>query len=190
MRRETIDLEEEAREIREEQVAEIEEAEDELVERLEEEYDGFSDVPDRFKKTYEQFEEQLVELRGRAQALENAAEEWGDGVFVISELTTGQVATIQDRVSEESFDFDPEAGEMVDGTPKQGYGMVETLRQAVVEQPSGAPTSSNPKTGRDEPEPAEYPSQVGMYLFEKVNNLNTVGDTDLGNSSLRDRMSG
>lgn len=215
MRKTTIDLEREAREIREERIPEVEETQDDLVEQIESEYDSYAEVPDELDTTYDKLEERRVELRGQSIALVTAILEWsseydldeverehgsvedfieehgvqdlGSSEFVVQELSTGQLADIQDRVSEKSFEFDPQEGKMVSGTPKQGYGMVETLREAVVRQPDGAPTRTD-DLGHDLPEPAEYPNQVGMFLFEKVNSLNTVGDTDLGNSSLRERM--
>lgn len=187
MRKQTIDLEDEVEEIRTERIPSIEEARDELVAKLSEEFEEYSEVPKEYRQTYDEFEEQLVELQGKAQALEQAVEDWGDGVFVTSQLTTGQLASIQDAVSEKSFEFDPQRGEMVNGSPKQGFGMVETLREAIIQAPDGAP-SRETEFGREEPEPAEYPHQVGLYLFEKVNNFNTVGESDLGNSSLREQM--
>lgn len=217
MRRTTVDLEKEAQRILNEEVPALEEAKQELVSELLEEYGSYSDVPAEYRQTYDEFEEEIIELEGTAQALVSQVLDWssehdmkeietqyggvnefieeegcvghGESVIVIEELSTGQIGAIQDEVSERSFDFDPETGEMVDGTPKQGFGMVETLRHAIVKQPEGAPTRLDPEDGRSEiPEPAEYSSQVGVFLFDKVNSLNTVGDTDLGNSSLREAM--
>lgn len=187
MRRETIDLEREAEQIRDGQIAEIEETQDDLVAKLNEEYEDFSEVPTSKRQAFDELEARKNDLEGEAQALERAAEQWGDGVFVVQELTTGQLATIQDRVSEKSFDFDLDTGD-AEGTPKSGYGMVETLGQAIVEAPDGAPTRSNPHGPGEVPDPAEYPHQVGLFLFEKVNEFNAMGETDLGNSSLRERM--
>lgn len=210
----TIDLLEEARGLSEEGVSEIEQAQDDLVERLEEEYESFAEVPQKYRDAYEEFDGERIETRGRAVALARQVLEWdtpgGDAAehqameghgsvgdlldsgldpsaapseVTVSDLTTGQLASIQDRVASESFDFDVETGE-AEGTPKSGYGMVETLREAIRSQPQGAPSSE-----RGEPEPAEYDHQVGMFLYERVNSLSTTGDHDLGNSSLRERMS-
>lgn len=187
MRQTTIDLKEEAQEIREQKLPAVEDAQDELIQQIEEEYGSYDDVPDSEDQAFDQLEEKRIELEGQAEALERVVEEWDGGEFVVEELTTGALAEIQDNVSEKSFDFDPEKGEMEGGTPKQGFGMVETLRKSIVRQPPGAPTREN-EFGETVPEPANYPHQVGMFLFERVNNFNTVGDTDLGNSSLKERM--
>lgn len=187
MERMTIDLKQEAEEIKEEDIPPVIEAREELVNELENEFDDYKDVPHEYERAYEKLEEKRIELEGQQKALERAADEWGDGIFVIQELTMGQLATIQDSVSEKSFEWDAESGEPVSGTPKQGYGMVETIRQSIVQYPDSSPTR-NDEFGNEEPDPAQYPHQVGLYLFEKINSFNTIGDSELGNSSLRDRM--
>lgn len=187
MRQTTIDLKEEVQELRGEKLPAVNDAQDELVDKIEEEYESYSTVPEEEDRAFETLEEKRIELEGQADALERVVDEWDGGEFVIQELTTGALAEIQDSVSEASFDFNPEKGEMEGGTPKQGFGMVETLRKSIVRQPPKAPTREN-EFGETVPEPANYPHQVGMYLFERVNNFNTVGDTDLGNSSLKERM--
>jgi len=187
MRTITVDLKDEARKIRTEQVQKVEEAQEDLIQKLREEFEDYEDVPREYEQRYDRLTEREVDLRGRADALDRAVEEWDGGEFVLTELTTGQIADIQDSVSEKSFDFDPESGEVVDGNPKEGYGMVETLRQCIKQQPGGAPTRKD-DLGQEVPDPAEYPNQVGLFLFEKANVLNTVGEADLGNSSLRERM--
>ena len=187
MRSKTVDIRAEAEEIRTSRLPEVEDAQDQLVAELKEEYEDFSKVPDVEEKAFNALEEERIELEGQAQALENAVEAWDGGEFVIQELTTGQIAHITDAVSEKSFDFDPHEGELKGGTPKQGFGKIETLRQAIVQWPTDAPTRKD-EHGNTGPAPADYPYQVGEYLYEKVNSLNTVGDTDMGNSSLRERM--
>lgn len=187
MRTTTIDLADEVDKIRDEKIKEIEKAQENLIKEFEEEYGSYSDVPSEEEGAFNRLEEERQELLGTAKALENAIEEWGGGEFVISELDTGSIARIQDRVSEKSFQFDPEQGQLKEGTPKQGFGMVETMRVAIQKQPEGAPIKRDNK-GNPQIAPGQYPHQVGLYLFEKINNYNTVGDVDLGNSSLRERM--
>lgn len=184
----TIDLEEEAREIRNEKLPAVTDAIQELLEEFEAEYGTYSEVPADEERAYEKLEDKRVELEGRASALERVVDEWGGSEIVIQELSTGALAEIQDSVAEKSFEFDPEAGEVRGGTPKSGFGMIETLRKSIVEQPDGAPVTVDSRTGEEVPAPEDYPESVGMYLFEKVNSFNTVGDTEMGNSSLRERM--
>lgn len=183
----TIDVEEEAREIREEKLPAVEEAQEELISELKEEYGDYSSVPAEEEAAFEKLEEKRVELEGRADVLERTVEEYNGGEYVIRELTTGALAAIQDEVSEASFEFDPETQQVEGGTPKSGYGMVETLSRSIVQQPDGAPTRTGPK-GAEQPDPREYPHQLGLFLFDKVNAFNTVGEADMGNSSLRERM--
>lgn len=188
MRQTTIDLQDEIEAIRGEKLPAVEEGIVELIEEFEEEYESYSSVPAAEERAYEKLEEKRIELKGRAEALERVVDEWNGSEFVVEELTTGNLASIQDSVAEASFDFDPQEGEMTGGVPRQGYGMVETLRHSIVRAPPGAPSTIDPATGNENPEPADYPQQVGMFLFERINSFNTVGDTDLGNSSLRERM--
>jgi hypothetical protein len=187
MQRITVDILEEAEEIREEEIGELVKAQDELVEEIKQEYDSFEEVPEVDQQAYDSLEEQITEARGVVKKLESIAEEYDGSEFVIEELSTGALASIQDEVSEKSFDYDVERGEISGGTPKQGYGMVETLRHSIVKQPHNAPTTKDER-GRDVTDPGGYPHQLGIFLFEKINNINTTGEVELGNSSLRDRM--
>lgn len=187
MRQTTIDLEDEIAELRGDKLPAIEDAQEELIAQFEDEYGDYSEVPDEEEDAYDTLEEKRVDLKGTVQALERVVDEWDGSQFTITELSMGAVADVQDKVSEASFSFDHEEGEFEEGVPKQGYGMIETLRQAIVDQPDGAPTYTD-EMGNRLPDPADYPHEVGMHLFEKVNAFNTVGETDLGNSSLRERM--
>ncbi len=187
MKRITVDILEEAEKIREKEINELKKAQDNLVEEIKQDYDSFEEVPEVDQQAYDSLEAQITEARGVVQKLEEIAEEYDGSEFVIEELSTGALASIQDEVSEKSFDYDVERGEISGGTPKQGYGMVETLRHSIVKQPHNAPTTKDAR-GRDVIDPGGYPHQLGIFLFDKINNMNTVGETDLGNSSLRDRM--
>lgn len=187
MRTTTVNMGSEVNRLREERIPMLESKMDELVDQYEEEFESYEDVPEAERKAFDKLDEKVVEARGKAETFEYYIEEWNGSKFVIQELDTGAIAEVQDEVSEASFEFDVEEGELEGGTPKQGYGMVETLRKAVVQQPEGAPTYRDAE-GNFRPAPGEYPHQIGLWLFEQVNNFNTVGDTDLGNSSLREEM--
>ena len=213
-RKHTIDLLAEAADLVD-RAESLEESQDELVEKLEEEFGGFEDVPQKYVDTYDQFEAERTNAMGNAVALVLQVLDWDGGIedheameghdsvreriesdgvpvgaapseVVVTSLTTGQLASIQDRVAEASFDYDVESGD-AEGTPKSGFGMVETLREAIVSQPPGAPTRTENRN--EVPDPAEYDHQVGMYLYDKVDDMSTSGEGDLGNSSLRERMS-
>lgn len=212
----TIDLLAEAADLVE-RAQSVSDSQDDLVEKLEDEFGDFEDVPSKYIDTYDQFEAERKNALGNAYALVRQVLDWdasgdaeshpvmegydsiaalveAEGVpvgeapseVVVQSLTTGQLASIQDRVAEASFDYDVQSGD-AEGTPKSGYGMVETLRESVVSQPPGAPTREENRS--EVPDPAEYDHQVGMYLYDRVDNLSTTGDADLGNSSLRERMS-
>lgn len=213
MRTQRVDILNEADGLRADAEA-FEEAVDELVDEIDAKFDSYQEVPAEVKETYEELEAERIEAEGTAKALYRAVIDWGsnghdsdeiddvyefvdeqdslrelgDSTFVISEMSTGGLAAVQDEVAEKSFDFDPERGELTGGTPKSGYGMLETLRRTIESQPSGAPVQQKGPTKI--PDPDEYPHQLGLFLFEKVNSLNTVGETDLGNSSLRERLEG
>lgn len=184
----TIDLEQEARRIREKQIKELDSAMDEMVEKFLQKHGDFENVPRRKREAYEKLEEEKTDLKAQADAMEEAVEEWGDGTFVISTLTLGQVAKVQDRVSEASFEFDAEQGEITGGVPREGLGMVEAIREAITHSPEGSPMTTDPETGEEVPYVDEYHHQVGMFLFEKINEFNTIGEGDMGNTSLRERM--
>ena len=170
----TIDLEDRIEDI-DEELEEIEERQEEILkESIEAENQG-EEVDDELEEEFDELEGDRVELEGERETLNTTVDGWDGGVFEIEELTFGQVQRISDEVLEESFEFNVQSQDMT-GTPKEGYYQIEILRAAVVNTPPGAPS-----------DPAEYPTTIGEYLFEKVNAFNTVGDTEMGNSSLEER---
>lgn len=188
MRTESIDLDAEADRI-EQEVAELDRAKQDLVDRLSEEYGTYSNVPSEQRQAFDQIESERIDRQGLADALRRVVDAWGGSVVVLQELSMGQAAKVQDQVAERSLEMDFETGRP-EGVPKEGFARVETLREAVVNQPEGAPTRVDPQTGDDVPAPGDYPNRVGEFLYEKTNALTTVGETDLGNSSLREAMQG
>lgn len=107
-------------------------------------------------------------------------------IFVVEELTFGQLQGVSDDMMEESFEVDVEREE-VEGTPKQGFYQIEFLREAIIEQPPNAPHYTDEYNNRH-PEPAEYPIPLGEWLYDKVDAINTTGDTEMGNTSLREAI--
>jgi len=106
--------------------------------------------------------------------------------FTVRELTFGQLQAVSDDMMEESFEVDMQR-EDIEGTPKQGFYQIELLREAITRWPAGAPVQED-QYGNEEPSPGDYPIPVGEWLFEKVDALNTRGDTEMGNSSLEEAM--
>lgn len=158
-------------EIREEEIAPRQDLLDELREEVQGQYDKPWEIPSDLEQRYSQLKEAIKNLRGEANTLEHYAEEWGGDDFVIRELTVGSVGLIQDDVAEASgVDFQG------NGTPKQGFARQRTLEVALKDSPAGAP------------EPEDFPDAVGDWLFDVVNEFNTTGEVDLGNSSLRMEM--
>lgn len=171
----TIDLAERVEEITKE-LEDISQEQGDIVEEAIEAESNGEDVPGEVEERFDELETDRVELEGKQSTFNRVLDEWGDGVFEISELSYGQVQSISDDVLEKSFDVDM-ASKSMKGSPKQGYYQIAILKQAIVESPDNAPK-----------DPAEYPQLIGEYLFEKVNAFNTVGDTEMGNMSLEDRM--
>lgn len=202
MRRETVDIESGIEEA-EDDMQDVVEARDELVNLLNNEYDGFQDVPNKYQQKYEQYEQQRKNLLGQINSIvqfildcdgwsEDEIEELrsehgslyeyykqegpniGPSEFVISEMTGGQLAEVQDTVNARANSDNLASGDAQD---MNGTRVVASLRKAVEQAPPGAPD-----------DPADYQWQVMTYLFEKVNNLNTVGDADFQTTSLRQAM--
>lgn len=203
----SVDLQTKANEILDGEVATLEEKMDEMAEKLVEEYGDFSSVPASKQQAFEELEARAVEKRGKAYTMlrytvawgheyqkdendvdndwleEHRHEDLGDSVFVLKELTTGEFQSIQDEVTAASVG---ENGE--EAAPKVGVAKTKVLEASIKRQPDGAPTQTD-RAGRDAVAPGKYPNQIGEYLFEKVNNLSTTGEVDMGNSSsLRERM--
>jgi len=109
-----------------------------------------------------------------------------DSQIRVKELTFGQLQRVSDDMMEESFDVDVEQ-ESIEGTPRQGFYQTELLHEAIIEWPANAPTFTD-EYQNDHPQPGDYPIPVGEWLFEKVDALNTTGDTEMGNSSLGEAL--
>lgn len=201
-----LDLGGEAQQLYEQEVAELDSVLDEITEQAEEEYDSFADVPTDVIDAYEETESELIEVRGTADALIRtivdvsdrfslddwvdedgfqseafrADNDWDDltglCVFTIEEFSGGALSKIQDEISSDSFEFDAETGD-ISGMPKQGRAKVIMLNHGVIDKPGGVDNIAN------------LNSKTFEFLFDKLNELNTTGSTDLGNSSLKERMS-
>jgi len=109
-----------------------------------------------------------------------------ESVIRVKELTFGQLQRVSDDMMEESFDVDVEQ-ESIEGTPRQGFYQTELLHEAITEWPTNAPVFKD-EYQNEHPQPADYPIPVGEWLFDKVDALNTTGDTEMGNSSLGEAL--
>lgn len=201
----SISFREEADEILNDTIPSLEQSQEDLVAEAKAEYGGYAETPPEYEKAYERMEQRKVEARGEANALARfiasviCDEDWADipteaeailadlpedadAVFTVQELTGGQLAMVEDDVAEASFEVDMDSQE-VSGTPKSGYGRVLSCKHAIQSFPDECPTDDEGRCAA-----GDFSHQVQDFLFERINSLNTVGDTNMGNSSLREAM--
>lgn len=181
MKTTTIDLSE-LHEERKEEVQTLEAAQESLVADAKDEYGSYAKTPQGVEEKYASIESQKTELQAEVTALEEVCEKHDDTAFRVQRLSGGAVADIQDRIAEQSFDFDIQ-NQSADGVPKAGYGEVLWTRRSVVDAPDWVDDSPD-----HDNDPANLPWKVFEVLADAVDNWNTVGDTSLGNSSLREAM--
>lgn len=153
-----------------EQAEEYAESQEEIVEEIEANYDSWHDVPDALEESWERLEEQRIDAQGKADRIGQAIEDWGGSIFRLSEMTAGNLAQIQDATGMQV----DSAGEISQGRGGVGAAMVEAVRLGVEKAPPEAPDVT------------EYPWQVVEALFEAIEAINTTGDIEMGNSSLRE----
>lgn len=177
-RRETIDLAERARELREDLIPAVEGRIDEAAQADE---DDEADDP---KYPPEEYRDLRDRLEGQADACERVVDALdGDGAFTIQELMAAETSMLQDDVAEQSLDVDFERQRM-DGTPKEGYHRIRTLEVSVVDAPAAMDTRHDPDLGREVYQVGLLPDHVAQYLYECVTALNDAGEVDdVGNLS-------
>jgi chromosome segregation ATPase len=180
--------------------------------------DGMEDLDsyDDYEQRYDDLDAEETELRGELRKFKETCVDWATDTntenlwnnsdtsdeyydkigkkydaevesvtFGVRELTFGQLQRVSDDMMEESFEVDMQR-EDVEGTPRQGFYQTELLKEAIEHWPEEAPVKT--EYGHDIPEPGEYPIPVGEWLFERVDAINTTGDTEMGNSSLKEAM--
>lgn len=143
---------------------------------LDEDADDFERQKKRLGKRWKEAQADRVELEAKIERFEEYVESWESTRFVVRELTFGESQNLKDVVSSESFDVDVELQE-IEGTPLQGLYQSELLKMSVEEMPSDAPSDPN-----------DLPEILGDWLMEKCESINSMGDTELGNSSLEDAI--
>lgn len=123
------------------------------------------------------------EYRGE---IEKRFKQVDESVITVRELTYGQVQRVRDDMMEESFNVDIQ-NEDIEGSPRSGFYQIELLKEAIIDWPEYAPVSS--RRGKvEKPSPADYPVPVSEWVYEKVDNFNTIGEAEMGNSSLEEAL--
>lgn len=206
MRTKTIDVCDRLEEIETDEIPRVLEDQDDLVDLVNDNFEDYTAVPERIERKFDELEAERVELEGELNSLRAELVEWSstyhleeletdDGYrwdevdwetvpskFEIAKFNAATFASIEDEVVEQSFEMDVES-ENIRGTPKTGYGRILTCEKGIVAAPEGSPHKPS-----GEPQPGEYDNDTIQWLFDKINAYNTTGKTDLGNSSLRERM--
>lgn len=172
---------------REETVAELEDARRAMLETAEEEYGDYTEVPEHFENKFDRVDNELTEAEAKADSLRGLVDKHEDTAFRIKRLSGGEVAELQDKITEESFDFDVEQ-QSAEGTPKTGYAEVLWTRRSVVKAPEWVDNTEERGRVIHESDPANLPWKAFEALSEAVDNFNTTGEASLGNTSLREEM--
>lgn len=178
MRETTIHLSDAAADA-DEHVDRVKDAYNDLMDHVDETYETVEVAPDVVMERREQYKQEWERARGLARVVEETLEDWdgptkdedgrwrGDDV-TIRMLSGGQLAEVQDKVSASASAMEKELGVL----PRDvsGSRALEVLDECVVDTPGGAPP------------PDEWPHHLMMWLYQKVNALNTAGDTDFSAS--------
>jgi hypothetical protein len=170
----TLDLEDEV-DVVENNVEELEEQIDERVERALDvdppEDDEEAALLDSLEEEVAELDATLVGTRGYEEALTRAINQWDGSEIVLRELSGAETRAIKARAQQKA----DEAG--VDYT--DDFHETEFLKKAVESTPPGAPEPS---------EIGDLPDRLFDWLLTRANMLNSVGEFNMGNSSLRERM--
>lgn len=163
---------------KQELLTDAKELQDELqaLDRKSDEYSQTKRAYTEVEREWDEVEAERVELLGEKRALERCIEDYDGSVYTIRELAYDDWNMLQDRISEASFDFDPET-QSVEGHPKEGAFKSMVVNESLEDAPPGAPA-----------EAGSMPRQVCEHLYNAINALNTTGDTDMGNSSLEEAL--
>lgn len=129
------------------------------------------------KRQWNALEGERLQLEHRLERFEEYVDSWESTEFVVRELTFGEIQKVKDVVSSESFSVDVQLQE-VEGTPLQGLYQNEILRRSVEEMPEDAPDDV-----------LDLPDVLGEWLFEKSDEVNSVGEQSMGNLSLEEAIS-
>lgn len=110
-------------------------------------------------------------VRGYRNSLDEAVQDWDGTEVVFREISGAESRSIKARAQQR-------ADEMGVGYSEDFHETL-FLQKATVSTPPGAPDPENI---------GDLPNRLFEWLHMKANNLNTVGEFDMGNSSLRERL--
>lgn len=142
------------------------------------EYGSAEAAPPEVYRRLQSYEQAAANYEGRIAAIERTLKAW-DGPTPEGETWTGdafdlemmsgpQAAQIEDKVGAAGAALQQDVGAAPQDMP--GERVVEVLEACVVGEPDGVPGDGPP------PRLGAYPRPVTLWLYEKVNNLNTAGD--------------
>lgn len=174
--RRELDLQDELDDLR----AQIDDYEAKIDERVEralelEAADDDAETAEEFEQIEDEvdvLESLLPPMRGYADAIEAAIDEWEGTTFEVRELSAADARQIRDELQREvnarGWESYPE-----------GMHEVRALQKQIVRTPPGAPDVEDIGT---------LPNRLFEWLKNRADAMNVVGGFDLGNSSLRRRM--
>lgn len=163
----------------EERIEQAREAYEDLEQFAEDEYDSVEAAPDVVYQRLQAYEQAASNFRGRSNVIEQTLKRWGgptqgehgewtgDG-FELKMMSGPEAAMIEDKVGAAGVALQQDVGAAPRDMP--GERVIEVLDVCVVDEPEGIPGDGDP------PHLEAYPSPVTLWLYEKVNNLNTAGD--------------
>jgi predicted nuclease with TOPRIM domain len=170
----TLDIEDERDDLAGD-IEEIEERRDELLDEAmevdppedEEERERFNEI----EAEVDALEEVLPRVRGYLNVLDRAIEEWEGSEITMRELTGAEARAVKTRAQEKA----DRAG--VDYS--EDFHETLLLEKTVVSTPPEAPAPDDI---------GDLPGRMHDWLLQRANAINSVGEFEMGNSSLRRRM--
>lgn len=176
--RRTLDLEDQLDTINE-QIESFREAQEELVDTSEEmrPLDTQEDIMDHqlVEAKHDMLDSEITNLRGYANAIERALDEWDGSEVVIKELTAYETRMMRDTIKREAA----QVGIDTEESYPSGKHEIEFMQRAIESTPPGAP---------DPEEIQGVPETLFDFLLNRANAVNSVGELTLGNSSLNQKV--
>jgi seryl-tRNA synthetase len=119
----------------------------------------------------EELEASLILTKGRLKAVNRALQEWEGSEVVVRELTGAEGRKIRTQAQKRAEKMGTEYTDE--------FHKSLMLQHAIEQTPAGCPDPDNI---------GDLPEQMFDLLVARANTLNSVGDFEMGNSSLRERM--
>lgn len=174
MRQQTLDIADEMADLQSD-IADIEDEIADLVDEadaLDMSDDGAAEELAQIEEEYDELEAQRVTWQGYADIIGDYADQWGGTEIVLSELSAAETRMVRDETRREATE------QGFDNVPS-GLMELRMAEEFVHSTPPGAPDPSDI---------GQLPDRLFNWLYGRGNALNTVGDMDMGNLSLRERM--